>query len=552
MKRKTHIPLLILSATMWLLTSCNQVVIKVESIPENTPSGQPLFITGNFNNWDPGDNRYQLTLAPDSNYYITLPPGFGQVDYKFTRGDWTTVEKGICGEEVSNRSLLTNRVDTATQTIESWNDLDPINCPKLTILIDDIPENTPAEDVIAIASNINSWDPDDASISKKTASGQRYITIDRPSGVSKLEYKLTRGDLSTSESDEFGNQLPNRSVDFGTVDTVKISVKGWADMTEAKPDKVVLILQVPKNTPSQDPVYLANNLNSWTSGDKNYQFQLNKNGQLFYAFPRKNLQIDYKITREGWNTVEVDKNGYDISNRQLDLSKVDTVFLEVARWKDMGRTGDNDITIVLEKLPETTPDKAKIYLSGSFNDWNPGRLRYLFWEDTNGLYYINLPRRNGDFEFRVTRGSWESAQINAEGLDMPPYRFNYNDFDTLYLQVENWKDLPTATNPEKVTLVIDDMPINTPTTSKFYLAPDFNGWDPYDKRLIFSQLPDGRPAITIPVRGNKMEFKITRGGWNKVEVDKSGQEIENRILYLGFSDSIHLDIARWRDKGGDY
>jgi hypothetical protein len=70
--------------------------------------------------------------------------------------------------------------------------------------------------------------------------------------------------------------------------------------------------------------------------------------------------------------------------------------------------------------------------------------------------------------------------------------------------------------------------------------------------LIFSQLPDGRPAITIPVRGNKMEFKITRGGWNKVEVDKSGQEIENRILYLGFSDSIHLDIARWRDKGGDY
>ena len=552
MKRKNQISLLILAATLLLLSSCNQVVIKLDNIPQNTPKGQPIFITGNFNNWDPGEDRFQLTLAPDSNYYITLPPGFGQVDYKFTRGDWTTVETGICGEEISNRSLLTNRIDTATLTIESWNDLDPIDCPKLTILIDDIPNNTPENDIIAMASNINSWDPDDASISKKTASGQRYITINRPPGMSKLEYKLTRGDLSSSESDEFGNQLPNRSVEFGTVDTVKISVKGWADISTNKSDKVVLILQLPKNTPPQDPVYMANNLNSWTSGDKNYQFQRNKNGQLFYAFPRKNLQIDYKITRDGWNTVEVDKNGYDISNRQLDLSIADTIFLEVARWKDMGRTGDNDITIVLEKLPENTPYKAKIYISGSFNDWNPGRLRYMFWQNDNGQYYINLPRRNGDFEFRITRGSWESAQIGKEGLDIPAYLFNYNDFDTLFLQVDNWKDLPTNSYPDKVTLVIDDMPINTPTTSKFYLAPDFNGWDPEDEHLVFSTLPDGRPAITIPVREKSIQFKITRGGWDKVEVNRSGYEIEDRTLYFGFADTIHLDVTRWRDLDGEY
>lgn len=547
MKKLSNITL-IFTLGLVLLAACNRVVIKVENIPANTPAGQPIYITGNFNNWDPGENRYQLTLGPDSAYYYTLPPGFGQVDYKFSRGDWTTVEKGICGEEIDNRSLNTNAVDTAIVSIASWNDLDPINCPKLTIVIDNIPENTPEEDIIAIASNLNSWDPDNASISKKTASGERYITINRPPGVSKLEYKLTRGDLSTSESDEFGNELPNRTLEFGKSDTIRVSVQGWTDQNDNRSQNVVLILNhLPENTPPADRIFLASNLNSWISGDKNYEFQRNNKGQLFYRFPRKKIQLDYKITRGGWNTVEVDKNGYDISNRQINLENADTVYLDIKRWKDVGKTGDDDITIVIEHIPATTPQKAKIYISGNFNDWDPGRLRYLFWEGHNGTYYINLPRRNGDIEFRITRGSWETAQIDAYGSDMTSYLHNYNDFDTLFLQIENWKDLPTKPYKKTVTIVIDKKPKNTPTYAAIYLAPDFNGWNPGDDRLIFDRLADGRPVITIPVHDRSMQYKITRGGWNTAEVNALGQEIENRILYLGFADTVHVDIAKWRD-----
>jgi len=553
MKKRIHIPAFLLVALVILMSSCNRVVIKVESVPENTPEDQPIYITGNFNNWDPGEERFQLTRHPDNAYYITLPPGFGQVDYKFTRGDWTTVEKGICGEEINNRSLMTNRVDTAVLTIESWNDLDPINCPKLTIVIDSIPENTPQDDVIAIASNLNSWDPDNASITQKTEGGKRYITIDRPAGVSRLEYKLTRGDLSNSESDEYGNEIPNRSLDFGISDTVNITVRGWADMPKEKPSKVVLIIDnLPKNTPPSDQVFLAGNINSWISGDKNFEFQRNNKGQLFYTFPRKNFVLDYKITRGGWGTVEVDKNGYDISNRQLDLGKADTVHIDVARWKDRGRTGDDDITLVINQLPPTTPDRAKIYVSGDFNGWDPGKLRYMFWHDSDGRYFINLPRKNGDFEFRITRGSWESAEIGKEGVDLPPYRMNYNDFDTLYLQVENWKDLPMIPHPDQLTLVIDHLPKNTPENAKIYLAPDFNGWDPGDKKLIFSKLNNGQPYLTIPITGSTMDYKITRGGWNTVEVDRDGNETENRKLFTGFADTVHIQVVRWRDLHVDW
>ncbi|OFY50811.1 MAG: hypothetical protein A2W85_18665 [Bacteroidetes bacterium GWF2_41_31] len=549
MRTKINKPMLILLAVgLIFLASCQRVTIRVESIPQNTPKGQPIYITGNFNDWDPGDAKYQLSLAADSNYYITLPPGFGKIDYKFTRGDWTTVEKDICGDEINNRELFTADEDTVSNNIESWNDLDPANCPRLTIVIEDVPENTPEDDVIALASNLNSWDPDDASITKITSSGTRYITIDRPPGVNNLEYKLTRGSLSSSESDEFGNEVSNRTMEFGKKDTIKVSVKGWTDKPENKPVRVVLLIShLPKNTPGTDPVFFASNLNSWAPGDKNYQFQRNNEGQLFYSLPRKKFMLDYKITRGDWSTVEVDKNGYDISNRQTNLENADTVVLTVNRWKDMGGSGDDDMTIILDRVPESTPENAKLYISGSFNDWDPGKLRYKFWKDATGRYFINLPRRNGDFEFRITRGSWESTQVDANGSDIRPYQYNYQDFDTLTLAIDNWKDIPEK-EMDQVTIVIDKIPANTPVNDQIFLAPDFNGWNPEDRQLIFGRLTDGRPVLTFATHGNKMDFKITRGGWHTVEVNQYGEEIPNRTLYVGFADTVYLEIDRWKDR----
>ena len=553
MKRyiKKHI-ILVLALSLLFMTSCKQIVIKVDSIPENTPRGQPVYITGNFNNWDPGEESYIMELDSDSNYYITLPPGFGSVEYKFTRGDWTTVEKGICGEELENRLSVLTISDTISANIESWNDLNPVNCPKLTIKIDNVPANTPIDDIIAIASSFNSWDPDNASIFEVNSSGELCVTIDRPPGINKIEYKMTRGDLSTSESDEFGNELPNRILEFGKKDTVTISIEGWADLPDKKSNRVVFIIKgLPENTPPHDKIFLVSNLNSWDPGDLNYQFQVNKDGQLFYPVPRKKDILDYKITRGDWNTVEVDKNGWEIDNRTTKLVDADTIYLDIKRWKDMGRPGDDEITVVLYNIPESTPDNAKLYISGTFNGWNPGRIRHRFHLNENGDYYVNLPRKDGDFEMRITRGSWESAQVDSYGSDLNAYKYNYNDFDTLFINIENWKDLPDK-RLRNVTLVINRLPIKTPDNDNIFLAPDFNGWDPFDKNLIFDKLPDGRPVLTFPSKGNSMEYKITRGGWSTAEVDKHGNEIPNRVLYYGFADTVYIKVRKWRDFDGKY
>ena len=65
---------LMFAAGLLFFASCNNVIVIVDSIPSNTPADQPLYITGNFNNWDPGDERYQLQLNNDSNYILSIIP----------------------------------------------------------------------------------------------------------------------------------------------------------------------------------------------------------------------------------------------------------------------------------------------------------------------------------------------------------------------------------------------------------------------------------------------------------------------------------------------
>lgn len=533
-----------------LLSSCHKVVVIVDQIPDNTPLGEPIYISGNFNMWSPGEERYQMSLDDDSSYFFVMPAGYGQLEYKFTRGSWTSVEKSICGEEIENRSLMVDKSETVFNTIASWSDLDPIDCTRATILIEMIPSNTPNDEIIAIAGDFNSWDPDNASIATINDKREYLVTIDRPEGMNQMEYKITRGDLSSAETDEFGNELPNRILQFGKSDTTKISVQGWADLPLNQPERVTIVLKsLPKVTPKDETIYLSSKLNNWQSGDRAYRFQRNSKGELYFSFLRKKMVLDYKITRDGWNTVEVDGNGYDISNRQINLEFPDTVYIVVERWKDQEQMGDEEVTLIFNQLPETTPPNANIFIAGDFNNWNPGRLRYMLKQDELGRYYINLSRKRGSFEFKITRGSWESEAVDSEGSSLVAFKYQYRDFDTIIIDIpiENWKDIPPKHNQKSITLMLKQIPDNTPLDAKIYLAPDFNGWFPSDKDLLFQLNEEEGAFLTIPIKGKSMEYKITRGGWSRVETDASGEDIDNRVLNFGFADTVYLDVIKWKD-----
>lgn len=552
--KQRHIVLLLFAAIL-LFASCKRVVIQVDIVPSNTPQGQPIYITGNFNNWDPGEEKYQMFLQSDSTYLVKLPPGFGSVDYKFTRGDWTTVEKDLCGYEIPNRTIILGETDTVTNSIESWNDLDPVNCPRITFVLSEIPENTTEDDKIAVAGNFNSWDPDESAVMKIDSSGKYSVTIQKPPNIDELEFKLTRGDLSSAESDEFGNIIPSRVVKFGVSDTLELIVDGWIDRKDKKSgsSRVVLILEsLPASTPLNDDLYFVSSLNNWTDRDRNYIFQKNKNGDYFFPIPRKRKNLEFKITRGDWSNVEVDKFGFDIPNRTINLAEADTIFIDVQAWKDKSSINDQEVTIVLSGLPETTPENDDIYITGNFNGWDQRKQKHKFRHNDSGDYFVNLPRRRDLLEFQILRGSWSNIEVDKYGSGIENHRIFYKDFDTLYHIVENWKDLPTK-EIEQVTIVLNTIPFNTPQLEEIYFAPEFNGWNPGSQRMIFQKLSNGKPYLTIDKQHAPFfEYKITRGNWETVEVNDQGEQTSNRMLNYGFADTVYIDVIKWRDLDGNY
>ncbi|MEZ4775270.1 MAG: helix-turn-helix domain-containing protein [Bacteroidia bacterium] len=112
-----------------LLTFClstkAQVEIVVTRLPANTPHDATLFLVGDFNNWNPGDENYILHRQPDSTYSIFITDAPDSFGYKITRGNWSSVEGRANGRARVNRiyrkkANTQNRVEVE---IKSWEDL---------------------------------------------------------------------------------------------------------------------------------------------------------------------------------------------------------------------------------------------------------------------------------------------------------------------------------------------------------------------------------------------------------------------------------------------
>jgi len=105
----------------------SQAVFILESIPEATPEQDFIFMTGGFNGWNPGDINHRLYKNTDG-LWETILDGFPngiELEYKFTRGSWQTVEKGPSGEEIPNRVFAFGNGDTVYITIDNWADQAP-------------------------------------------------------------------------------------------------------------------------------------------------------------------------------------------------------------------------------------------------------------------------------------------------------------------------------------------------------------------------------------------------------------------------------------------
>lgn len=101
-----------------------QVTFTVDSLPDYTPPEDILYIAGDFQGWNPGDTNFVLQKNNEDKWFIQFDSvAEGTIiKFKFTRGDWGKVEKGILGEEIPDREFTYGNGESVSIIIYNWAD----------------------------------------------------------------------------------------------------------------------------------------------------------------------------------------------------------------------------------------------------------------------------------------------------------------------------------------------------------------------------------------------------------------------------------------------
>jgi predicted alpha/beta superfamily hydrolase len=110
------------------------------SVSETGPAS--VYVAGNFNDWDPSDPASRLRFAGAGRYTVELPidpEDFPQVEYKYTRGSWDSVEIDAWGNYTENRQLTRHagsqlQVDRVPYWLENGSPYRPESLPYAEIL----------------------------------------------------------------------------------------------------------------------------------------------------------------------------------------------------------------------------------------------------------------------------------------------------------------------------------------------------------------------------------------------------------------------------------
>lgn len=92
------------------------------SVSTTVDDERPVYIAGNFNNWQLPDEKYRLTKKEDGRYSFqfkdtdSLPP---LLEYKYAKASWDGRELDEFGEEIQNRRLLSS-IHQQEEVVHMW------------------------------------------------------------------------------------------------------------------------------------------------------------------------------------------------------------------------------------------------------------------------------------------------------------------------------------------------------------------------------------------------------------------------------------------------
>ncbi|MBN8674205.1 MAG: alpha/beta hydrolase [Chitinophagales bacterium] len=100
---------------------------------------------------------------------------------------------------------------------------------------------------------------------------------------------------------------------------------------------------------------------------------------------------------------------------------------------------------------------------------------------------------------------------------------------------------------QSVSIKIIGLPKYHSESNDIYAAGSFNGWNPQNAQYKFQQDDQGNYVLNLQLNPGSYEYKITRGGWDKVECKAQGVGVANRVLKVEGPATIEINVEEWQD-----
>lgn len=107
---------------------------------------------------------------------------------------------------------------------------------------------------------------------------------------------------------------------------------------QAKSQMTVRVTATPQLTPILDTLYVAGNFNFWNARSEAHRMEWDGSAWTAAIDATEGSNIQFKITRGSWATVEGNATGGYISNRNTTFTGGTTENIEAAGWEDIGGT----------------------------------------------------------------------------------------------------------------------------------------------------------------------------------------------------------------------
>lgn len=137
-------------------------------------------------------------------------------------------------------------------------------------------------------------------------------------------------------------------------------------------------------------------------------------------------------------------------------------------------------------VPGGLADGTKMFVAGTFNDWEPGDPAYQLREKNDTTYVITLPDvLAAEHEFKFTLGTWERVEVDRSGADVGNRTIVVpSDRGITYTsRVHGWRStsdswpLPNSTATPSVSIMDPVFPMDPLDRTRrvwVYLPPDYN------------------------------------------------------------------------------